>query len=355
MKKLLTILLALCLCFATAVVFTACGDKQEGTASLTYELEGNEYYVTGINDQTAEIVIPSKYNGKTVIGIAEDAFRRNKNLTKVTLPTTLKYVDASAFLEATNLMTINLENVESIGNKAFASCFGGKGDVVLTLNKIRSLGNNAFESCKNITELNVVSKDITVLPLKSFASCYRLQKVTLSSSVANLEESCFNGCIGLSNITLDNVKYVGVSAFESCTTLVSINMPKVEFIKDYAFFKCNRLSTVTVGDKVKQIFMYTFRECFSMSTMYLGNCNEVWCGYFVNSNTKMGSFTNGDNFHGSWAYRAMIKDPAQCAKFFTGHFNADSFVCTYKFVESIGAHFGSPSYEQNYSLYPWQH
>ncbi len=354
MKKLLTILIALCLCLSTAVVFTACGDNQEGTASLTYELEGNEYYVTGISDSSAEIVIPSKYNGKTVIGIAEDAFRRNKNITKVTLPTSLKYIDASAFLETTNLMSINLENVEVIGNTAFASSFSAKGNFVLTLNKIRSMGNSTFENCKNITELNVVSKDITTLPLKSFASCYRLQKVTLSSSVANLEESCFNGCIGLSNITLDNVKYIGISAFESCTTLVSVNMPKVEFIKDYAFFMCNRLSTVTVGDKVKQIFMYSFRQCYSISTMYLGNCDDVWCGYFVNSNTKMGSFTNGDTFHGSWAYREMIKDPEQCAAFFTGNFNADSFVCTYEFVESIGAHFGSPLYPQDYTLYPWQ-
>ena len=130
-------------------------------------------------------------------------------------------------------------------------------------------------------------------------------------------------------------------------------MPKVEFIKEYAFFKCPRLKTITIGDKIKQIFMYSFRECY-FTEMYIGNCNDVWCGYGVNSKTYYGSFTNADTFHGSWAYREMIKDPELCAEFFMGNFNRGSFVCTAEFVESIDGHYGSPSYPQDYELYPWQ-
>jgi|GEM_PF-2689618 len=99
-----------------------------GTAGLSYSAiyENGEiigYSVSKGKANTNGIIeIAGIYNGKPVTTIEKDAFS-GTNITKVKLPSTIKYIKESAFQACTNLTEINIvSGVESIGMYAFSDC-----------------------------------------------------------------------------------------------------------------------------------------------------------------------------------------------------------------------------------------
>ena len=126
----------------------ACGDnytadftEPTGSRGLEYTTEGCESgtcMVSGYgkysDDNDGVIVIPSTYNGLTVVGIA-DATGSYKNIptgvffnltfvTKIVLPDTLKYIGTGAFYECDNIREIETgKGLERIAAYAFYNCY----------------------------------------------------------------------------------------------------------------------------------------------------------------------------------------------------------------------------------------
>ncbi len=170
------------------------------------------------------------------------------------------------FFQNTNLETISMPLVKSIGNSAFAGCkYLTEINIPANMN---SIGTSAFSGCTNLTAINVEStnenylsdngvlynKDKTILiacPNKKAGNYAILDGVT------TIENSAFANCTDLTSIVIPNtVKTIGNSAFTGCVGLTSMVVPNtVETIGTSAFAGCNALAEITipfVGTSVTQ-------------------------------------------------------------------------------------------------------
>ena len=114
MKKIVAILATLiCLLF-----IVSCRDK-----GIEYTEVDGGYIVSGYTGDKTEIKIPSKHDGKSVIGIGKNAFYNNQELKAVKLPNTITYIESGAFYSCYDLESINLpKSVERIEAGAFEGC-----------------------------------------------------------------------------------------------------------------------------------------------------------------------------------------------------------------------------------------
>ena len=67
---------------------------------------------------------------------------------------------------------------------------------------------------------------VTSLVASCFEGCSGLTSITIPSSVTSLSESCFEGCSGLTSITIpSSVTSLGDDCFKDCSGLTSITIP----------------------------------------------------------------------------------------------------------------------------------
>jgi hypothetical protein len=160
----------------------------------TTKKSGNTYTVTSAKTKTVAftsvkknsktVTIPSKVtiNGVSykVTSVAANAFKNNKKLTKVTIPSSVTKIGASAFSGCAKLTSVTIsKNVTTIGKSAFAGCTSLK---KITLpSKLTTIGASAFIGCKKLTSVTIPSK-VTTIGAKAFYNCSKLSKVTIKST-----------------------------------------------------------------------------------------------------------------------------------------------------------------------------
>ena len=143
------------------------------TVEVTYkELMAESY--------SGAITIPStiKVNNVTykVTAIGVYAFYLCKNMSRVTIPTSVTKIDGCAFEGCSGLMGVVIPNsVTYLGVDAFARCSG----------------------LKSITIPNSVTK----IDQLAFSSCTGLTSVTIGNGVTRIENKAFDGCTALTNVT----------------------------------------------------------------------------------------------------------------------------------------------------------
>ena len=141
---------------------------EKGTAS--YEITGNNEknptvtYTENKNSKATTVSVPSTVTveGVTykVTAIADNAFKSNKKITKVTISKNVTTVGKNAFSGCTKLKTVTVgSNVTSIGSNAFKGC---KSLTKITLpSKTTKIGANAFNGCSKLKTITIKSKKMT--------------------------------------------------------------------------------------------------------------------------------------------------------------------------------------------------
>ena len=105
------------------------------------------------------------------------------NAAEITLPATYKgtsySIEAQAFADATQLITINIPDAVSyIGTSAFAGCTGLTN---LSLpNSVTQIWNNAFNGCSNITSVSI-GANMQSIGSNAFANCGNIQDISCSA------------------------------------------------------------------------------------------------------------------------------------------------------------------------------
>lgn len=204
------------------------------TVSLTYPSG------SGTTKLTGEVTIPATvaYNDTvwTVVEIGKFSLGASgsTNLTKVTIPSTVKVIGMQAAMGNRTLETVVVEGntLDSIGNSAFQSCPLKRFDFNEGL---RIIGQDCFQRTR-FRDIDIPNS-VEVVGMRAFYACDSAQTITVGDGVTWIGMDTFNRCYNVKSVKLGkNVKYIGEKAFSLDTLLVEITLPAaVDSIYDQCF------------------------------------------------------------------------------------------------------------------------
>ena len=172
-----------------------------------------------------------------------------------------KAYDKGVFQNCTNLRTLNLPNIVTIGSNAFYGCTSLTN--VNFSKTLTSIGNSAFNGCTSLTNVNFPSS-LTVIGDSAFINCTSLTDITLPSSIITINTSAFDGCTSLEieDLSLPNLETIGINTFNGVkitkisnfgklTSLPNININQNIFGDKTTLISVNLPSTLTsIGSSV---------------------------------------------------------------------------------------------------------
>ena len=133
---------------------------------------------------------------------------------------------------------------------------------------VTSLGASCFEGCSGLTSITIPSS-VTSLSESCFKGCSGLASITIPSSITSLGESCFSGCRGLTSITIpSSIKSLGKECFYVCAALTSITIPSsVTSLGASCFWECRGLTSITIPSSVTSLGENCFAYCTSLTSI----------------------------------------------------------------------------------------
>lgn len=274
-------------------------DPDTGTLSITGSGDITSAPWLGLSSSIYTVVI-----GEDITGICDAAFQGFRNLTSVSLPSSLKSIGKYAFQGCYNLQSIALPaGLTSIGEYAFANCSDLSGTVTIPEGVTR-LEKCAF-SQTDIASVKLPST-LTYIGDMAFYYCYSLTSVDIPDSVTEIGERAFAFCWALKTIDLPNeLETLGNAAFAGCRSLVSLDIPAIETVNmvsyiptsatntdlgvfevvinegtqtigENAFFGCVKLETVTIPKSVTTIGAGAFADCTMLERVNYAGTNQEW-------------------------------------------------------------------------------
>ncbi len=184
----------------------------------------------------------------------------------ITLPSTVKYIDASCFLgerdqNAVERLEVHPDNpylcvkdnilyTKDLSTLIFCGNYCYKPSTVLP-NELRRIGDKAFAGCETLTSI-VLPSGVEEIGAYGLSAFY-LKSVTLGKNLRTIGDHAFYECHDLKTLVIPGkVETIGDYAFTS-TGLYAVNFGKnIRTIGDYAFAN-NALQHVALGDKVEHI------------------------------------------------------------------------------------------------------
>ncbi len=204
----------------------------------------DETYISGFAAQKnlSDLTVPETINGKTVIGLAANAFDgiHEEHAHHLTLPKTLKYVEKNSF---SNIKQVHIEFTAPI----------------------HKLGESSFENCLH------------------------LESIELAEGMTEIPYNCFAGASGLEEITIpEKVTTVRENAFLKCSSLSMVYLPStLTLIEDSAFSATEKLSVVIykgTKDDFEKITIENNNEELLAATIYFYSETPVTEGNFWHYN-----------------------------------------------------------------------
>lgn len=180
----------------------------------------------------------------------------------LSLPSTVKHIDKSAFENCYNLSSVTLPtSLASTGSYAFAYCAGITGNLNLPAT-LTTLGDGSFYGCYNLTGTVTFPASLTNPGSYSFFESYSIQAFNVHTSNSRLSSAdgllyskqsdtlfiCPPGKTGELNLP-DNLKLIGSHALYGCSKLTgNLTIPATtDYIGYYAFNGCTSLTGFSVA------------------------------------------------------------------------------------------------------------
>ena len=191
-------------------------------------------YTQAFDDNTTEIVVPDKYEGKDVVAIDDKVFYKNNKIKKVIIPDTVTELGASVFKKCKNLETVELsKNLTVIGGECFKECKSLTS--IILPDSITEIRGETFVGCSSLKEV-ILPENITEIKGNTFENCSALESIYIPEGVTRIAAHAFYGCTSLSDVFVpDTVNEIGSSAFRKCDSLESIELPEGVSINERAF------------------------------------------------------------------------------------------------------------------------
>lgn len=246
---------------------------------------------------TGSLTIPEGIT-EIAIGTFSSLYQSSGMFTgKLTLPSTLKTIGASAFsyTDFSGELLIP-DGVTSIGANAFEECDGFGGTLSLP-DSVKTVGEWAFYLCKGFTGLKL-SAGLTKIEKLSFAHMYGLKtEVVIPEGVTEIGESAFQ-CSHMPSVRFPStLKKIGKEAFYFSLNCKIAFPDGLEVIEDEAFALCNVKSAVILPASIKSIGKKAFDSDWSY-----GKHNDIPLGaYFLGAAPQLVGTGNANcSFPSDW-------------------------------------------------------
>ena len=246
------------------------------------------------------------FDGIPVVGVCENAFFNDKEITSIKFSNNLERIENGAFWGASNLKTITFSD-------------GGKG-----LKKIDSL---AFKDCSSLESIDLSNAEITEIPVRAFENCTSLKSIKLPSTVTKIADNAFAGCSNLEEIEgLEQCKIseLSATAFDGCVRLKDINLSNatIAAIPDQIFSGMRGLISATVPKTVTSIGTETFYACKNLEMINgLSDCDI----------TKIGEKA----FYNCWSLKEADLSGSSLTVLPASAFKGDTALLSVKMPESL--------------------
>lgn len=154
-----------------------------------------------------------------VTTIPVDAFKNNKKIRKIWLPTETSSIQLTAFKNCTNCTIENIDKLsklKTIGIEAFYNCKFASESITLP-SSVESIGRSAFAYITNLSSIEIPS-NITSISSYCFIYCSSLKKIECKGNITSIDDQPFLNCTQLTEIDLT-----------SCTSVPSLYNPKYQY------------------------------------------------------------------------------------------------------------------------------
>ena len=215
----------------TAEVIAKKGYEGDIIIPETVVLENISYRVTSIGDEAfylcynlTSVTIPD-----SVTSIGNRAFGGCGDLTSITIPDGVTSIGNRVFHECLNLTSVTIpDSVTSIGNRAFAGCDDLTSIIVQNDNPIydsRDNCNAIIETKSNRLiagcQTTIIPNSVTSIGDEAFAGCYGLTSITIPDSVTSIGNRAFKYCNNLTSVTIpSSVTHISKKAFPERTQVI---------------------------------------------------------------------------------------------------------------------------------------
>ena len=303
-KRLLFRLLTLAMLITTAVSASAYDFYADGfyyniTSSVSVSVTHSGPYSS---DYSGDVKIPPYVVHDGVVyrvsSIAEGAFYECGQMTSITIPSTVNYIESEAFYYCTGLTMVYIpESVTTIEDWNFY-----KSDELTTVilpSTIRELGGQVFGSCAKLSKVTCKATTPPTTGSGCFASLSSKTLYVPESAVSAYQSegdwnSWFNYHIDV--MPEYDFSYVNLKFVITGTNTAMCIGPKTEpygswsipdmasyngvnyyitAVGKNAFINCTHLNTLTIGNYVETLEPYAFYLCTGLNTVDLGNVVRI--------------------------------------------------------------------------------
>ena len=233
--------------------------------------------------------------------IGEHAFESCNSLKiSIAFHSHLKKIGAYAFYYLSNILSVDFskaDNLETIGDRAFAFCTGM--NCMIKLRSLKYVGVSAFECCSNIYG-PLIFPNTENISNNAFAYCSSIQSITIPITLKYIGKCSFRKCDKLASIIFDskNEKDVDLSsielsigdeAFQDCSSISgSLIFPEtLVSIGNSSFAGCVELTgSITLPARMRSIGAHAFDGCVEFNGFldfggsnitYIGECAFMSC------------------------------------------------------------------------------
>ena len=251
---------------------TAVGSKHKECSVCGYKVETAEIPKTGKQEETTPVpaakgkVITDEQGGsykvtKSDAKNGEVTFAKLKSSVKgtVKIPDTVTIdgitykvtaIEANAFKNNKNITKVIIgNNVTVIGKNAFAGC--KKLSSVTVGKNVKTISAGAFSGCAKLKTVKLGAA-VTTIGDRAFYKCTSLAKITIPAKVKKIGKQAFYGCKKLKSITIKTTKLtnknVGSKAFKGIYAKATIKVPKRKYT---SYKKILRAKGVSSKTKIK--------------------------------------------------------------------------------------------------------